>query len=168
MHVGIDMADPNLHRDPTAHALDLRVYDGAVLPFDDHSFDLVYASHVVEHVPDPRRFLTELQRVARRWIYVEVPCEVHLRISHAAVQLALDTGHINAYSPEHFMVLLQTSGLDITRFELFDHSFAVHAFGTSPVRARARMAVRRLLLRLTPLLASRVFCYHCGALARVR
>lgn len=42
------------------------------LPFRDHSFDFVIASHVLEHSADPERFLGELQRVAGAG-YIEVP-----------------------------------------------------------------------------------------------
>jgi SAM-dependent methyltransferase/uncharacterized protein YbaR (Trm112 family) len=42
------------------------------LPFRDKAFDFVIACHVLEHSPDPERFLGELQRVARAG-YIEVP-----------------------------------------------------------------------------------------------
>jgi SAM-dependent methyltransferase len=44
------------------------------LPFDDASFDLVYSSSVVEHIPPARRerFASELRRVARG-LYVQTP-----------------------------------------------------------------------------------------------
>lgn len=42
------------------------------LPFKDHAFDFVIASHVLEHSTDPTRFLSELQRVAKAG-YIEVP-----------------------------------------------------------------------------------------------
>lgn len=42
------------------------------LPFRDGAFDFVIAAHVLEHSPDPERFLGELQRVARAG-YIEVP-----------------------------------------------------------------------------------------------
>jgi SAM-dependent methyltransferase len=35
------------------------------LPFDDNSYDFVYASHVLEHVDDDRRALAEIVRVLR-------------------------------------------------------------------------------------------------------
>jgi SAM-dependent methyltransferase len=165
-HTGVDLADPNMHADPRTLGLDLRAYDGARLPFEDCSFDLVYATHVVEHVPDPRGFLAELARVSRGLIYVEVPCELHARVTRRALQAALDTGHINAYSPEYFLVLLQTTGMEVVDLELFDHSLAVHCYGSSTFKARLRMLLRRWLLQINPILASRFFCYHCGALAR--
>jgi SAM-dependent methyltransferase/uncharacterized protein YbaR (Trm112 family) len=42
------------------------------LPFKDHSFDFVIASHVLEHSPAPERALGEMQRVAKAG-YIEVP-----------------------------------------------------------------------------------------------
>ena len=42
------------------------------LPFRDHAFDFVIASHVLEHSARPERFLAELQRVARAG-YIETP-----------------------------------------------------------------------------------------------
>lgn len=42
------------------------------LPFKDKAFDFVIASHVLEHSADPRKFLSELQRVAKAG-YIEVP-----------------------------------------------------------------------------------------------
>lgn len=42
------------------------------LPYDDHAFDYVYCSHVLEHVDDPILAFDELVRVAP-YGYVEVP-----------------------------------------------------------------------------------------------
>ena len=37
--------------------------DGQRLPFADASFDFVFSSQVIEHMPDTRAFLTEIKRV---------------------------------------------------------------------------------------------------------
>lgn len=42
------------------------------LPFADNAFDFVICSHVLEHLPNPDKALSELQRVAPRG-YVETP-----------------------------------------------------------------------------------------------
>ena len=41
------------------------VIKDAVLPFAKESFDLAYADYVLEHVEEPRPFLTEIQRVLK-------------------------------------------------------------------------------------------------------
>jgi SAM-dependent methyltransferase len=40
-------------------------YDGRTIPFPDHSFDVVYSSHVVMHIVDTERFHQEVQRVLK-------------------------------------------------------------------------------------------------------
>lgn len=166
-HVGIDVTTSNNHVDPLASNLTLLEYDGKMLPFKDNSFDLVYASHVVEHVLNPRAFLQEVSKVANNVIYVEVPCEMHIRRTQRTIQSSLNIGHINCYTPETFLLLLQTSGLEVKAFDIFDHKFEIYRFlYKSITRAAAVMAVRRVPFTLSRLLASRLFTYHCGALCR--
>ena len=40
-------------------------YDGNTLPFEDGSFDHLLCTEVLEHVPEPRRLLADLNRVLR-------------------------------------------------------------------------------------------------------
>ncbi len=49
------------------------VAPGDDLPFEDDSQDFVFASHVIEHFPDPIKALLEWQRVARRYVVLVVP-----------------------------------------------------------------------------------------------
>jgi SAM-dependent methyltransferase len=55
------------------------VADGQALPFKDRSFDYVIASHILEHVDDPHKFVSELMRVARAG-YIESPSELGEKI----------------------------------------------------------------------------------------
>jgi SAM-dependent methyltransferase len=57
---------------------------GLALPFTDQSFDVVYCSDTLEHIPaaDRPRFLSELARVARRGVIVAAP------FTHPAVDRA--------------------------------------------------------------------------------
>lgn len=166
-HTGIDVASSDGHADPGIEACKLLTYDGDRLPFADASFDFVYASHVVEHVPNPRGFLREMKRVARGAVYIEVPCELHARTSWAKLQSTLDIGHINSYTPETFLMLLQSCGLNIVDLDIFDHTLEVHKFNSSPLKGWAKMAIRRTMLRLNRAMAPKIFTFHCGALALV-
>lgn len=139
-------------------------YNGHTIPYSDKSFDLVYATHVLEHVTDEREFLFELRRVCRQFVYVEVPCELHLRSSRRALQQSLDIGHINAYTAESFVLQLETSGLVVKNARLFDQQYAIHRFLAPPWRAKVKSAMRKGLLNLNQSLACRFFTYHCGAL----
>lgn len=164
-HVGVDLGDRSGQvRDTQGGALHFDEYDGDHLPYEDESFDLVYATHVLEHVRDERAFLSELRRVARRFVFVEVPCELNLRTSYERLQETLDIGHINAYTPESFILTLETSGLRVRDQQLYDHSFSIHRFRSSLVSATAKTGLRRLLLRLSPNIAAKVFTYHAAAL----
>ena len=45
------------------------------LPFADNEFDFVVASHVIEHVKDPKKFIAELERVSKKG-YIELPTKL--------------------------------------------------------------------------------------------
>lgn len=51
--------------------------EGALLniPFVDKSFDLVICTHAIEHIRDYKRAITELKRVAKRYIIIIMPCQ---------------------------------------------------------------------------------------------
>jgi SAM-dependent methyltransferase len=168
-HRGVDYSDPHAHSDPRLNPADLPLdrYDGQRLPYDDASFDLVYATHVLEHVPEEQPFLAELRRVARRFVYVEVPCEITARTTAASLQTTLDIGHLHPYIPESFALELCRAGLPPQAFRLFDHSIAVHSWHGGRLRGWIKLILRRSALRLSPLLASKIFCYHAGALCPV-
>ncbi len=146
--------------------LHIHCYDGKTIPFEDKTFDLVYASHVLEHVMDERGFLNELGRVSRKCVYIEVPCELHLRSSRQSLQQSLDIGHINAYTVESFALTLETSGLRVDRLKLFEHDYAVHRFHSPAWLAMLKSVTRKAMLGLSESAASRIFTYHCGALCR--
>jgi SAM-dependent methyltransferase len=60
------------------HDVVFKVADAEDLPFPDGSFDVVVASHVIEHVPDRARALRELHRVCRGTAIVAVPTPLNL------------------------------------------------------------------------------------------
>ncbi len=50
----------------------LVVGDAQAMPFKTQTLDFIIASHIAEHIPQPDRFLHELQRVGKRG-YIETP-----------------------------------------------------------------------------------------------
>lgn len=84
--------------------------DACKMPFRDKAFDFVIAFHVLEHVPDPASFLTELQRVGKAG-YIETPNAIFERLVPYDVHLLEvmkinDTLIINkkiSAKPDHFL-----------------------------------------------------------------
>lgn len=63
--VGVDVAASAEVRQRTREDARFVTYDGASLPFEDGSFDLVYSRQVLEHVRRPLDHLCEVTRVLR-------------------------------------------------------------------------------------------------------
>ncbi|MER1969084.1 class I SAM-dependent methyltransferase [Castellaniella sp. GW247-6E4] len=168
-HVGIDVADPHAHVDSNLNTenIILQVYDGVKIPYSNSSFDLVFATHVLEHVQDERGFLFELKRVSRKYVYVEVPCEINIRTSVQRLQTTLNIGHINAYTPETFALTIETSGLRIKEIFIRDHSWKIHSFYGRKIPSFLKMMTRRAALSFSPRFATKMFCYHVGALCEL-
>jgi SAM-dependent methyltransferase len=64
--VGVDLSRYLVERAAARFPVyEFHVADGAALPFDDGTFDLVYASTVLVHTTDPGDIIREMARVAR-------------------------------------------------------------------------------------------------------
>jgi 2-polyprenyl-3-methyl-5-hydroxy-6-metoxy-1,4-benzoquinol methylase len=116
--VGIDLEEESLQAGWAAHAapnLEYRVVEATELPFADGEFELTSAIEVLEHVPDPRRTLSEMARCAREHLLVSVPREPLWRamnIARGAYWPALGNtpGHVNHWSRRSFVALLSRYG----------------------------------------------------------
>jgi SAM-dependent methyltransferase len=67
----------------TSEYTDVRIfpvvnYDGETIPFPDHSFDVVFSSNVLEHIPNLTRIHSEIIRVLK-----EDGCIIHVLPTHA-------------------------------------------------------------------------------------
>jgi 2-polyprenyl-3-methyl-5-hydroxy-6-metoxy-1,4-benzoquinol methylase len=116
--VGIDLDDPKLRvewerrRRPN---LEFRAEEATSLSFADGEFDLAAAIEVLEHVPAPEATLSEMARVARRWLLVSVPREPLWRALNVARgsylrELGNTPGHLNHWSKRAFVSLLSRHG----------------------------------------------------------
>lgn len=89
--------------------------DVTALAFPDHSFDVVTMLEVLEHIPETRRALAEVCRVARRAVIFSVPSKeddnpehIHLFDERALVPLLTEQGalHVNAsYVLNHLLMV---------------------------------------------------------------
>jgi predicted SAM-dependent methyltransferase len=57
------------------------------IPYEDQTFDVIYCSHVLEHVPDDRRAMREFFRVLRDdgWAVLLVPVEGAVTVEDPSV-----------------------------------------------------------------------------------
>jgi len=93
--------------------LDIKLFDGFNLPFDDNQFDLAICSHVIEHVEHPRILLTEIKRISKSQIF-EVPLDFSFRVDKKFKHFN-SYGHINIYTPGLFNFLLLSTGFEILK-----------------------------------------------------
>ena len=116
--VGIDLDDPKLKAEWEKRQrgnLQYRVEDATNLSFADGEFDMATAIEVLEHVPDPERTVSEMARVAKRWVLVSVPREPlwrGLNVARGAYlkDLGNTPGHINHWSKRSFVAMLSRYG----------------------------------------------------------
>jgi SAM-dependent methyltransferase len=93
------------------------------LPFGDASFDLIWCSHVLEHVPFDRKAMREIWRVLKSSgsAVIQVPIwgEVtreneEFQDENERVLAYFQADHVRLYGQD-FVARLETSGLSVTR-----------------------------------------------------
>jgi ubiquinone/menaquinone biosynthesis C-methylase UbiE len=114
--VGVEVAEAALERARARHPrLDFRLValDGP-LPFDDGSFELVWASEVIEHVSDTARWLSEVRRVLvpRGRLLVTTPSHGRLRVALGGIERFSEPlgDHLHLYTRRSLRTLLEEFG----------------------------------------------------------
>ncbi len=116
--VAADVAEAALRRAGAAHPeLDLRlVPEDGPLPFGDGSFELVWASEVIEHVGDTGAWLSEVRRVLtpRGRLLVTTPSHGRLRLLVGGIARYSDPlgDHLHLYTARSLRDLLIGFGFD--------------------------------------------------------
>ena len=66
--------DQSLHRNQPMQFPSVPVIkaDALAMPVPDGGCNVVFASHIIEHLPDPARFIAEIKRCSE-WVYLEFP-----------------------------------------------------------------------------------------------
>lgn len=128
-------------------------------------FDVVVASHVLEHIPNPSQAIIQLLPLSE-WFVLEVPIEWCLIQNATAVvqRKALSdnpVGHVNFWTKRRFRDLLNASGLMIIR----DFQYASAPF--SPYNKKIKRIIELAMLRLLGIeLYSYLMVTHYVVLAR--
>lgn len=140
-----------------------QAFDGEHLLHADKSFDLVILSHVVEHLEHPRMLLREAARVGTH-ICVEVPLDHTIRLRD--VHVFGSVGHLNFFTPTTARMLLMSAGYDIIGTRLSNPPRAQISFSRGRWKGAVIWGIRQFALKLSPGLATKLFTYHYGMLAR--
>jgi ubiquinone/menaquinone biosynthesis C-methylase UbiE len=119
--VGVEVASAAVERARARHpGLDFRLVpiDGS-LPLKDNSFDLVWASEVIEHVTDTARWLSEVRRVLAPGgrLLVTTPSHGRLRVALSGVERFSEPlgDHLHLYTRRSLAGLLDEFGFtDVT------------------------------------------------------
>lgn len=135
--VGVEVADAALARARAAHPeLDFRIapIDGP-LPLENSSFDLVWASEVMEHVADTARWLSEVRRVLAPGgrLLVTTPSHGRLRVALGGVQRFSEPlgDHLHLYTRGSLAEVLAEFGFQ---------QLTVRAAGGPPLLRRTLLA----------------------------
>jgi SAM-dependent methyltransferase len=135
--VGAEVAQAAVSRARGRHPeLDFRLVPiEGPLPFEDASFDVAWASEVIEHVADTARWLSEVRRVLKPGgrLLLTTPSHGRLRLALEGIErLAPPLGdHLHLYNARGLRSLLQEFGFEDVR---------VRAAGGLPGLRRALLA----------------------------
>ena len=98
----------------------LIVADAQELPFKDGAFDYVVCFHILEHMPDPAKFLREIMRVGKRG-WIQSPSEIAERMFH----WPFHRWYVNLIDGKIILHPLDYENGDRDTFgDLFDHLYA--------------------------------------------
>lgn len=130
------------------HGIELLVEDCETCRFA-HSFDLIVMSDVIEHVSAPVRAIGNLaqQLAPGGRLLITTPNPTHYGLVARAWlgrQTSVYYDHVSAFLPEHFQVICDRLGLNLTDVAFFSH------LDTRSVTNRLKSQLARLLGRLTP------------------
>ena len=102
--------------------------DVTAIQFPDESFDVIYCSHVLEHVSDDRRAMREFHRVLKSdgWAILLVPIIAKRTIEDPTVvdpaerlKVFGQEDHVRRYGPD-YVDRLHDAGFDVLQFSVAD------------------------------------------------
>lgn len=80
------------------------------------TFDLIFTSHVLEHIVDPMKFIRECASVCNRYMFVEVPC-FDIKFVEEPYGMFSDE-HVNFFTIQSLWHLMNNAGFAPIEFEM--------------------------------------------------
>ncbi|MHB1086343.1 MAG: methyltransferase domain-containing protein [Minisyncoccota bacterium] len=117
------------------------------------SFDAVICHHVLEHLPEPWKALSEMRRLLVKdgLLLLNVPHEVERR--YRRYDASIGNGHLYSWTPQTLGTLLAGAGFSVERVGVqpfgYDR-FAARVVGQLGLRDAAYRALRKALLLARP------------------
>lgn len=111
---GVDISDAAVRKARDTLGTPVAAADALNLPLADGSFDLVYSTETIEHVLHPEKMISEMRRVARRWVVVTTPVSQSAHEHEPDFELK-DEGHVNDFD-QATMERLFGPGADLGSF----------------------------------------------------
>jgi|SRR5581483_3130369 len=105
---------------PTLNFKQGSAYD---LPYKDNAFDLVVCTEVLEHLDQPKKALSEVLRVSKKYVLISVPNEPFFMFGNFIrgknlFRFGNDPGHINHWTIPSFLSYLKKNGVKIRKVQL--------------------------------------------------
>jgi len=103
-------------------------FDITGIPFPENSFDVIYCSHVLEHVPDDRKAMREFLRILRigGWALLQVPITGTRTFEDPSItdpyerrRLFGQEDHVRRYGPD-YKNRLEEAGFKVTSYRASD------------------------------------------------
>jgi ubiquinone/menaquinone biosynthesis C-methylase UbiE len=127
---------------------EVKEFDGYHIPYPDNFFDMVYCSHVIEHVEHPRLLLREIRRVSKFQVF-EIPLDYSIDVD-AKFKLFLSYGHINIFTPSTFKFLIKSEGFEVLKDKRAATSQEVIEYNTFINMKVPATFINKLKIKLVP------------------
>ena len=83
---------------------------------NDQTFDLIFTSHVLEHIVDPMKFIEQCASICNRYIFIEVPC-LDLKFLDEPLGMFAEE-HVNIFTVQGLWNLMNRAGFSPIGFEM--------------------------------------------------
>ena len=90
---------------------------------NDRKFDLIFMSHVLEHIVNPMQFINECAALCNRYMFIEVPC-LDLKFVDEPLGMFAEE-HVNVFTVQGLWSLMHRAGFSPIAFEM---PFGLHQY----------------------------------------